>query len=146
VSPDGFFGIQILPNSVTAGGTYDTPSALLSTPLSSRNNEYYKNWCLSLSKIWLESLLLRLLCCTMRHRTVIWKHDVIYKTGNTLRIATPPEENRRTRAICSMHKKLGKFGRVVSSYSSRQKNGQLNRHTHQNTSHPCGSMAHLVYS
>jgi len=59
------------------------------------------------------NLLLRLLCCTMRHRTVIWKHNVIYKTGNTLRIATPPEENRRARAICSMHKKLGKFGRVV---------------------------------
>jgi len=25
VSPDGFFGIQILPNSITAGGAYDAP-------------------------------------------------------------------------------------------------------------------------
>ena len=30
--------------------------------------------------------------------------------------------------------------------ADRQTNGQLNRHTHHNTSHPCGSMAHLVYS
>jgi len=25
VSPDGFFGIQILPNSITAGGAYNVP-------------------------------------------------------------------------------------------------------------------------
>ena len=45
-------------------------------------------------------------------------------------------------AICSMHKNLVKFGRVVFELckrTDRQTNRQVNRHTHHNTSHPYGS-------
>ena len=50
------------------------------------------------------------------------------KTGNTLRIATRPEENRAT-AICSMHKKLVKFGYVVLELCKRT-DKQTNKQTY----------------
>ena len=67
------------------------------------------------------------------------------KTGNTLRIATRPEENRAT-AICSMYKKLVKFGYVVLELCNRTDRQTDNRQTHHNTSRPYGSTAHHVYS
>ena len=69
VSPDGFFGIQISPNSITAGELTTPPphSLLLSRSSASHNNEYF--WSLSLSKIWLESLLLCLFVLSLLRNT-----------------------------------------------------------------------------
>ena len=39
------------------------------------------------------------------------KYDVIHKTGSTLHITTPTEEDRAT-AIGNMHKNLEKIGRA----------------------------------
>ena len=89
MSPDGFSGIQILPNSIAAGGAYDAPPDLIvgwgeGHPHYSHPSRRFRSF--SLSKIWLEYLLLCLLCllcCVlsllrnthtvslMRHRTVI---------------------------------------------------------------------------
>jgi len=39
------------------------------------------------------------------------KHDVIYKTGSTPDITTPPEKDQAT-AIYNMHTKFGEIGRA----------------------------------
>jgi len=38
--------------------------------------------------------------------SIIWKHDVIYKTGSTKRIALPSEESR-AKATSNMYRKFG---------------------------------------
>jgi len=64
---------------------------------------------------------------------MVWKHDVIHKTGSTWRIATPSEENRAT-ATGNMHKKLAKFGRTVFDFefcvrTGRQTDSQTDTQT-----------------
>jgi len=83
MSPDGFSGIQIVPNSIAAGGAYDAPPDLIVGWGGGHPSLFPPVSTLSLSKIWLEYLLLCLLCCVlsllrnthtvslMRHRTVI---------------------------------------------------------------------------
>jgi len=46
------------------------------------------------------------------------KNDVIYKTGSTPRIATPPDEDRAT-AKSNTYKKLVKIGCVLPNICSR---------------------------
>ena len=59
-----------------------------------------------------------------RHRAIMWKHDVIHKTGST---------------ACTLHNNLTKFVRVVSKLcerTNRQTNEQTDKHTHHNILHP----------
>jgi len=53
-----------------------------------------------------------------RRKAIMWKHGVIRKTRSRLRIETPSGDDR-DRAIGSVHKNLGKFGRVVFELSKR---------------------------
>jgi len=53
-----------------------------------------------------------LLILILPNRSNIWKHDVIHKTGNTVFVALPSEQDRAT-ATGNMYKILLKFGRAV---------------------------------
>ena len=48
-----------------------------------------------------------------RHRAIMWKHDVIYKTGSTYRNANTQSEKG------NMHKNLANFGRAVFELCER---------------------------
>jgi len=82
-------------------------------------------------------------CChlavhMMRHKAIMWKHDVTRKTGSTYCIAVPSEEDQAIWKIwwwLAMH---------FSSYMSRQTDRQLNRHTNHNTLHPPESKVKTV--
>ena len=108
-----------------------------------------------MSKIWLESLLLCLLCsiaaqeytqCAtepLYENTTLCRKPEIHDISQRLPTRTEPGPN----AACT--KNLVKFGYVVLELykrTDRQTNRQVNRQTHYNTSHPYGSTAHHVYS
>ena len=65
------------------------------------------------------------------HRAIMWKHDVIHKTGSMYRISTPTGEDRFS-LIGNMHKDGSSSALWFSSHASEQ----TNRHTHRVTSHP----------
>ena len=82
-----------------------------------------------------ESLLRRLFLAIM------YKHDVIHKTGSTYRIATPPKENRAT-DIGNTHKKF--FGKdQTCSSGDMLADRQTDRHGHHKYSAPLSGAEYL---
>jgi len=67
----------------------------------------------------------------------VLKYDVVYKTGSTLRITTPLEDDRAT-TTGNMHKNLVKIGRAAFQLyvrTDRQTDAQT-RQTNYNTMQP----------
>jgi len=71
---------------------------------------------------------------TMRHRTVIWNMTEIHNMSQRLQNLHHARKIRQS-SLCGF--------RVMQA--DRQTDGQINRHTHHNTSRTCGSTAHHVY-
>ena len=91
-------------------------------------NEYFSDICRRAKFVFLAFVLYRRIGIYMtRHRAIMWKHDVICKTGSTQRRRTEPHGHRQR---ARKYENLLKFGRLVFELCE-----QTDRHTHHNSSH-----------
>jgi len=67
----------------------------------------------------------------MHHRDIMWKTDVIHKTGSTSNIATVRAELNH-----GHRQHAQKFGQSSAEWFSSYASGQTDRHTHHITWHP----------
>jgi len=142
VSPDGFFVIQILPNSITAGGACDTH---LPIPHPSRHLRRLTTMSTSGLHRWAKFgwNLCCYACCLLslprntrnapRNRYVkTWRHPRNWKYI-TYRNASRGEPSHSHMQHAPIRWSSACGFRVTQA--DRQTDGQLNRHTHHNTSH-----------
>ena len=145
VSPDGFFGIQILPNSITAGGAYDAPPLVgwggTPSPAPLDSFGLYRwakfGWNLCCYGCFVLSLFNNTHNAPQNRYMKTWRHPQNRKYITYLNASRgEPSQGHMQHA-----QKIGEVRpcgfRVMQT--DRQTNGQVNRHAHHNTSQPYGS-------